>query len=118
MESAHLHLDTHRIVKNLESRGFTEEQAEGGLQAIEEIRLVGVSTKEDIANIRQDLKQTEQSLRQDFQQIEKSLRLDFQHLRDDGKSELNALRTEMYKALFYQAFAVVGLTVTLLKFLG
>lgn len=107
MHLAHLHLDTHRLVKHLESRGYTEEQAEGFIEAVEQIDLVGLATKEDIKSLQRDLNQKQQQVKEDASR-------EFSELRD----KFSQFRSEIYKAMFYQSFAVVGLTVTLLKFIG
>ena len=55
MELATLHLDTYKIVKLLQEKGYTEAQAEGFMQAIQEITLSGVATKQDIADVREEM---------------------------------------------------------------
>ena len=59
MELATLHLDTYKIVKLLQEKGYTEAQAEGFMQAIQEITLSGVATKQDIADVREEIKDVE-----------------------------------------------------------
>ena len=118
METAHLRLDTYRIIKRLEDRGFSEEQAEGILQTIEEIQIEGVATKGDLIALKAALRSDIATLETTLSQQIKDTRNETSELRHEMHSTIGQLRAELYKALFYQAFAVVGLTVTLLKFLG
>ena len=55
MELATLHLDTYKVVKLLQERGYTEAQAEGFIKAIQEITLSGVATKQDIQDVRSEI---------------------------------------------------------------
>lgn len=48
-------VDTHRLVNELESYGFTPKQAEGVKYAIQEIDLNHVATKSDIDRLRAEL---------------------------------------------------------------
>lgn len=57
MELATLHLDTYKVVKLLQEKGYTEKEAEGFIAAIQEITLSGVATKQDLQNVRNELKQ-------------------------------------------------------------
>ena len=122
--TAHLRLDTHRIIKGLEKRGFTEEQAEGVLQAIEEIELQGVVTKGDLASLeavlKTDLNTVKTMLSGEISTLDKALRDEISTVQNDVqgvRENLNTFRVEIYKAMFYQVFAIVGLTVTFIKFL-
>lgn len=65
MELATLHLDTYKVVKLLKEKGYTEQEAEGFIQAIQEITLSGVATKQDVQDIRQEI----QNLRQDMSKM-------------------------------------------------
>ncbi len=47
-----MNLDTYKIVKLLQGKGYSE-KAEGFIEAIQEITLSGVATKQDIADLRQ-----------------------------------------------------------------
>lgn len=48
-----MNLDTYKIVKLLQGKGYSEKEAEGFIEAIQEITLSGVATKQDIADLRQ-----------------------------------------------------------------
>lgn len=48
-------IDTHRVTKILRDKGFTEEQAEGVLQAIGEVDLSTIASKTDIAGLKTDM---------------------------------------------------------------
>ena len=63
MELATIHFDTYRTVKLLQDHGFSEEQAEGFMEAMREITLTGVATKQNVQDVRDELKQDIQDLR-------------------------------------------------------
>jgi hypothetical protein len=44
-------IDTHRLVTNLKKRGFTEDQAAGITDAIQELDLTQLSTKQDLREL-------------------------------------------------------------------
>ncbi|MEL7123144.1 MAG: hypothetical protein AAFO07_27090 [Bacteroidota bacterium] len=48
LNPATLNLDTHKVVKLLKERGYSEEAAEGFIEAIQEITLSGIATKQDL----------------------------------------------------------------------
>lgn len=55
MNFATLHFDTHKVVKLLEEKGYSEEQAIGFMTAMQEITLSGVATKEDIQSLKSEI---------------------------------------------------------------
>lgn len=55
MELATLNLDTYKVVKLLQSKGYTEEQAEGFISTLQDITLSGVATKQDIRDVRSEI---------------------------------------------------------------
>ena len=55
MELATLHLDTYKVVKHLQGKGFTKKQAEGFIEAIQEITLSGVATKQDVQDAKNEM---------------------------------------------------------------
>ena len=55
-------IDTHHMVKLLLSRGYTEEQAEGLVEALEAIDYNNVATKQDIKDLRHELRELEYRL--------------------------------------------------------
>lgn len=55
MELATLNLDTYKIVKLLQTKGYSEEQAEGFISAIQDITLSGVATKQDINDVKTEI---------------------------------------------------------------
>ena len=48
---ARLNLDTHKVVKLLQERGYSQESAEGFIEAVQEIALTGVATKQDVVDL-------------------------------------------------------------------
>ena len=57
MELATLHMDTYKVVKLLQEKGYTKKEAEGFIEAIQEITLSGVATKKDLAFVREEIQQ-------------------------------------------------------------
>jgi len=86
MEFATLHLDTHKVVKLLQGKGYTEEEAEGFIAAIQEITLSGVATKQYLQQVRDDLKQ-----------------------------DIQDMKTEMLKFQVIQTIAIIGVMVALFQ---
>lgn len=62
MELATLHLDTYKVIKLLQEKGYTKKEAEGFIEAIQEITLSGVATKKDVQDIREEIKDLETRL--------------------------------------------------------
>lgn len=62
MELATLHLDTYKVVQLLQSKGYTKKEAEGFIEAIQEITLSGVATKQDISDLKQDISDLKQTI--------------------------------------------------------
>lgn len=55
-ESVTALVDTHRLITTLQNRGFTVEQAEGIADAIEQIDLAALATKEDMQAVRLEIR--------------------------------------------------------------
>ncbi len=68
-------LDTHEVVKDLQSAGFTDAQAEGGARNIrkaQDLDLSSLATKPDVEKVRADLTGEIQKVRSDLtSEIEK-----------------------------------------------
>ncbi len=47
--------DTYKAIKLLRERGFKKEQAEGLIEITQEIDVSGITTKEDLANLKVEL---------------------------------------------------------------
>lgn len=56
---ATLILDTHRLIESLKQRGFSENQAEGITDAIQQIDLSQISSKADIAELKTEMQAVE-----------------------------------------------------------
>lgn len=124
MSLATITLDTHRVVKHLLLKGYSEDQAEGFIDAIREINLAGVATKQDIDAHRAETKASEIALRAEMKEIESSLRSEMKAIEFSQREEISKLRVEikseraeLYKFMMIQALGIVGLTVTLVKLL-
>jgi hypothetical protein len=69
-------LDTHEIVKDLKSAGFTDEQAEAVTRAVkqaQEIDLSGLATKQDTAELKTELNELRVSTRADLAELRAEL---------------------------------------------
>ena len=87
--------DTHKFVKHLTEKGFTEEQAEA--LAIEQVNLLNsnLATKADIAIIQRDI----------------------EVLRQETRANMEALKSNLLKWIFSAMIAQGGLIVALVKLL-
>ena len=83
--------DTHRFVKRLTTHGFTEEQAE--VLASEHVDLLNsnLSTKADIAGVRQDIDALRQSTKADIAGV----RRDIDALRQSTKADIAGVRRDI-----------------------
>ena len=75
--------DTHALVKELKSAGFTEEQAEAQVMALsktlgefQEFHTLHLATKQDILAVKQDILVVKQELKQDIRELELRLKHD------------------------------------------
>ncbi len=62
MDFATLHFDTYKVVQLLQSKGYTKDEAEGFIQAIQEVTLSGVATKQDILNVKTDIEELDKKI--------------------------------------------------------
>ena len=87
--------DTHKFVKHLTEKGFTEEQAEA--LANEQVNLLNgnLATKTDIAIIQRDI----------------------EALRQETRANIEALKSDLLKWMFGALIAQGGLIVALVKLL-
>ena len=87
--------DTHKFVKHLTEKGFTEEQAEA--LANEQVNLLNgnLATKTDIAIIQRDI----------------------EALRQETRANIEALKSDLLKWMFGALIAQGGLIVALIKLL-
>ncbi|MCB9352525.1 MAG: hypothetical protein H6573_34335 [Lewinellaceae bacterium] len=100
-------MDTYKIVRLLQDKGYSQEEAEGFIQAVQEITLTGVATRQDITNVRKEVAD-----------LRAELKTDIAALRTDLKTDIAEVRTDLYKFMFLNSIGIVGLTVTLIKLLG
>ncbi len=87
-ESATLNLNTHKVVKLLQDKGYSEEQAEGFIEVIEEITLTGVATKQDLHLLRDELKA-------DIIELRKELKADIIGLRNELKDDVLSVKGQL-----------------------
>ena len=73
MELAKLHLDTYKVVQLLQGKGYTKKEAEGFIEAIQEISLTGVATKQDILDLKEATQKDIGDLRMDMSDLSDKL---------------------------------------------
>lgn len=100
MELATLNLDTYKLVKLLQTKGYSEEQAEGFISTLQDITLSGVETKQDISDVRNELK------------------TDINDLRNELKEDIQDVRKEISNLLKFQiiqTLTIVGAMIALFQ---
>lgn len=60
-------VDTRRVVSKLREKGFTQKQAEGLLEAVQEIDLSNVATKSDVKELHSDMQLFRQEMKSEMQ---------------------------------------------------
>ena len=73
MELATLNLDTYKVVQLLQEKGYDKSQAEGFIDALREITLSGVATKQNIEDLKEDIKDLKDSTKQDIQGVKNDI---------------------------------------------
>jgi DNA gyrase/topoisomerase IV subunit A len=88
-----LPFDTHAYIKKLVAAGMPEPQAEVQAEALAEIVLSHLATKEDLSHLapKEDLRLAKEELQRSIDQ----LRADMDRLRAEFKAEIDHLRTEL-----------------------
>ena len=112
MEFATIHLDTYKVVTLLQEKGYSKEEAEGFIQAIQEITLSGVATRQDIVDVQNEIQNTKAELITDIQTLQSKLHTTTSDLKDD----LAELKNDSLKFLMIQTLAIVGVMVALFQF--
>ncbi|MBI1227791.1 MAG: hypothetical protein GC192_21330 [Bacteroidetes bacterium] len=102
MELATLHLDTYKVVKLLQEKGYTEKEAEGFIAAIQEITLSGVATNHALQEVRAELKADIQDVRGEIAALKIEL-----------KEDIANLKAEMLKILMVHTITIIGVMVAL-----
>lgn len=108
MDIATLYMDTYKIVQLLQTKGYTKEEAEGFIEAIREINIIGVATKQDISDLRDELKE-------EIAEVRNELKQDIADLRDELKQDMNTLKGEMLKFQLIQTIALIGVMIALFQ---
>ncbi len=103
MNLATLYADTHKLITLLQNKGYSKEQAEGFMAAIQEITIFGIATKDDLQDVRDKLKTEIVEVRSEVQAIKTSLK--------DAVADL-------LKFQVIQTIALIGVMVALFQFFG
>lgn len=112
MEFATIHLDTYKVVTLLQEKGYSKEEAEGFIQAIQEITLSGVATRQDVLELQSEIQNIKAELTTDIQALYSKLQATTSDLKDD----LSELKNDSLKFLMIQTLAIVGVMVALFQF--
>ena len=109
--------DTHKFVKHLTGKGFTEEQAEA--LAIEQVNLLNsnLATKADIAIIQRDIETLRQETKAAIEALRQETKTAIEALRQETKTNMEALKVDLLKWIFGALIAQGGLIVALVKLL-
>ena len=99
-------VDTHQVVTHLLARGFTQEQAEGVTEAIQEIDLSQLATKTDIGILKADIDRLEQRLEKEVERL--SHKIDH---------SIEKLKADLFKWLLPLMLGQAGLIAALVKLL-
>lgn len=105
MNFATLHFDTYKVVNLLKERGFTKKQAEGIMEAVQEVTISGVATKADVHDL-------EVGLRAEIHRVEAKINKVEATLRDEIRKSAN----DNLKFQIIQTIAIVGVMVALFQF--
>ncbi len=107
MNFATLHFDTYKVVTLLKERGFTKKQAEGIMEAVQEVTISGVATKDDLHDL-------DGGLRTEIHKIEAGLHSKIQ----DVRTEIQDLRTDTLKFMLLHSMTIIGVMVALFALFG
>ncbi len=102
MNFATLHFDTYKVVTLLKERGFTKKQAEGIMEAVQEVTISGIATKEDLHKV-------ETALRSEITKVEANLRSEMH----DMETRLSDKLSGSLKFQIIQTITIVGVMVAL-----
>jgi hypothetical protein len=92
--------DTHALVKNLQTKGFQVEQAEGITDALKEALTVAeVATKHDIGELRDttqlDIRELRDTTQLDIRELREAMQTDIRELREAMQTDIRELREAM-----------------------
>lgn len=118
MEFATLHLDTYKVVKLLQSKGYTKKEAEGFIEAIQEITLSGVATKQDVADLKEDIAEHKAATKQDIADLRAEmadLRTDVSNVRTELKEDMAKYASDNLRFQLIQTTALIAVMVALFQ---
>ena len=95
-------VDTHEVVKDLRSAGFTDAQAEAvarNLRKAQDLDLSTLSTKVDVeqvgTDLRSEIEKVRTDLRSEINKVRTDLRSEIEKVRTDLRSEIEKVRTDL-----------------------
>lgn len=112
-------MDTHKIVRLLQDKGYSEQEAEGFIQAIQEITLIGVASKEDLRKVEKTLRQEISQLDKKVDGVEKNLKQEIVEVKEsisDVKQSVSDMKSWFMSILLTQTLAIIAFTFALFQF--
>lgn len=107
--------DTFEFNKSLRDAGFSELQAEA-LTKAQTKAMEQVHKDADYVS-RAELKTDIQELRKDMQSLEQGIRKDIQLSEQGLRKEMAEMKSDIFRAMLLQVFAIAGLLVAVVKFM-
>lgn len=107
-------IDTYSIAKRLQAKGYSEQQAEGFIEAFQDISTDRLADKSDIAAVRQEIKGQGQELRQEMQELRQEMKDQGQEIRQEIqslKTSILEVRYDILKWMIPLMFGIYGLVI-------
>ncbi len=119
-ESVTLNLDTYKVVKLLQNKGYSKQEAEGFIEAIQEITLNGIATKQNLDDVKNDLYREIKGINERIDSV-RHKKKDISTLGIKSSSHRNEIKDaiiRLQRTMMAAVLGGVGLTVTLIKLVG
>jgi hypothetical protein len=114
---ATLTFDKLAYVDRLKAAGMGEREARALAEGLDQALREEVATKSDVAAVKTDLAAVKAELKGDIAALRTELKADIAAVRTELKADISAVKHDMLRWMVGMAFAQVGLTVALLRFL-
>ena len=101
--------DPRKAVRNLKAVGFEESQADAIVDTLSDAFSDTIATKSDIAGVQSDIA----GVQSDIARLEVSTKSDIARLEVSTKAGIADLKADMFRALWIQGAALVGLQLTI-----
>lgn len=114
MNFATLHFDTYKVVQLLQGKGYSKEEAEGFIAAIQEVTLSGVATKQDINDTREEIQALEVKTEKRISELELKMVKGFSEL----NSKIERVANDAVRNQVFQTIAIIAMMIAVLQFFG